>query len=469
MTLNGNANTVNAIDYQTNTVLLANKTTGTGSATSVAFANPSFVNDGKGTLNLSTAYRGGVGIYAADSQGIRIIGTSTFGYAVGWQADQVSTSDKLGQMTLADMTCDAHQEPETICGLVTEQNTSIHHGALKWTNGSVSIGPGQPLVADAGNSQTAPLFLNNLHVSGSEMAAMIGSVLGGNLEINGAELSPGSSPAGQGLFNVAAAVSEVHLAGVQWSSGYLGFASPGQGNVFFSGDTSINAASPGAHIVQLFSGAGTYTWYKPGGLAFADVFACGGGGSGGSGAAIASGTASSGGGGGGGAGCSPMMRFAAADLGATETVTVGTGGASVAGVTGGVAGGAGNAGTNTYFGTHTCASGGGAGQGGASGANSGGGGGGAGTGYTGTGDCVAGNAGSAGSGGSSWFGQKGVTILANQGNGGSGAAGKDAISPGGGSGGGGARARRREAAAATRCSLAPAAARAAASPRPRPR
>ena len=339
-TMNSAGNTVDAIDYQTNTVLLANKTVGTGSATTLTFANPAFVNDGKGSINLSTAYRGGKCIYAADSQGFRFVGASCFGYAVGWQGDQVSTSDKLGQLTLTDMTCDSHQEPSTICGLVTEQSSAVHHGSIKWANGSVSIGPGQPLVADGGSSQTAAVFVSNLHVSEGETTGMISSAIGGNLEITGGQLTPGSGAAAQGLFNVGSSVSEVHLAGVQWSAGYLGFANPGQGNVWFSGDTSINAASPGAHILQLYSGAGTYTWTRPGGLSFADVAGCGGAGSGGSGAALTSGTASSGGAGGGGGGCFGVpsaVRFAAADLGTSQTVTVGAGGASVAGVTGGSA------------------------------------------------------------------------------------------------------------------------------------
>jgi len=100
--------------------------------------------------------------------------------------------------------------------------------------------------------------------------------------------------------------------------------------------------------LEVFTGSGT--WTKPPGLKAVRVRLVGGGGSGGGTPATGANQASEGGGGGGG-GYSEKV-IAADDLGATETVTIGAGGAGAA------AGGAGNAGGTTSFGAHLQATGG---------------------------------------------------------------------------------------------------------------
>jgi hypothetical protein len=89
------------------------------------------------------------------------------------------------------------------------------------------------------------------------------------------------------------------------------------------------------------AGGGAFTWSKPTGISFIIVEVQGGGGGG-------AGAFTSTGGAGGGAGGYARKTIAAASLGATETVTVGSGG--TAGVTGGTAGAAGG---SSSFGTTT--------------------------------------------------------------------------------------------------------------------
>jgi hypothetical protein len=170
--------------------------------------------------------------------------------------------------------------------------------------------------------------------------------------------------------------------------------------------------------VQTFSSSGTY--YPQPGMTFCDVYAFGGGGGGGGGALEAANTACSGGGGGGGAG-SNVGRFTAAQVGASQTVTIGgAGSAGAAATSTTTAGGNGGAGGYTSLGSLLKAGGGGSGAGGQLSATAGGGGGG--SGYS-----TGGNGSSSAGGGSSG----GAT------GGGFGAAGGNTAYPGGASGGGG--------------------------------
>lgn len=137
--------------------------------------------------------------------------------------------------------------------------------------------------------------------------------------------------------------------------------------------SDVTALAPGAALQdkQIFTSSGT--WTKPAGSPVSTRIICiGAGGGGGGGADLASGTGMSGGAGGGSGGLIDALMDTSS-LGATETVTLGSGGsAGTAGVTS--AGGTGGVGGNTTFGGWITAYGGGGGAGGQSGAVSGGGG-----------------------------------------------------------------------------------------------
>ena len=111
-------------------------------------------------------------------------------------------------------------------------------------------------------------------------------------------------------------------------------------------------ASGGGVNVQTFgssSTSGSFTWTKPAGAKWVEIFLVGGGAGGGSGARYATTSARFGGGGGAG-GPSFYGRVNAAYLGSTETVVVGAGGAGGASVTSDTTNGAnGTAGGNTTF------------------------------------------------------------------------------------------------------------------------
>jgi hypothetical protein len=129
--------------------------------------------------------------------------------------------------------------------------------------------------------------------------------------------------------------------------------------------------------IQVFGASGT--WNKPTsfnpGVVLARVWGAGGGGGGGS--SLATATVTKGGGGGGG-GCFVERIFRASDLGDTESVTIGAGGAAGTGATAGGSGGDGGVGGNTTFGALLTGYGGGGGRGGQNSALATGGGGGGG-------------------------------------------------------------------------------------------
>jgi hypothetical protein len=174
--------------------------------------------------------------------------------------------------------------------------------------------------------------------------------------------------------------------------------------------------------IVVFSTTGANTYTPTPGLTKADVYLVGGGGAGGGGALQASSSLVSGGGGGGGGGAA-AGTFTAAQIGASQTVTVGAGGAAgVAATSSSTAGGVGGGGGTTSFGSLLLAYGGGGGSGGQLGGGSAGGQGGNSTyaaGSSGSGASGGNNGSGLGSGGSAGYG--GATGYYGIGSGGSGA------------------------------------------------
>lgn len=191
--------------------------------------------------------------------------------------------------------------------------------------------------------------------------------------------------------------------------------------------TNYQSAS-GTLNTQTFTASGT--WTKPSFPATSKVLIqlWGAGASGGKAHAVRSG-------GGGGGGGYHDRWVTLSDLGATETVTIGAGGAAVA-----TDDTDGNAGGNTTFGSHLTAYGGGFGDGGTAGGTGSGGGGGGGTGGLG-GNGASGAPGSGGAGGIGEFSSTDTREVGGEG--GDGISGGDAAPGGagffGGGGGGGAR------------------------------
>ena len=192
---------------------------------------------------------------------------------------------------------------------------------------------------------------------------------------------------------------------------------------------AVAALAPSSADVQTFDASGT--WTKPGSGTMAIVMLWGAGGSGGTGDAV------EGPGGGGGGGECALAFFLLSTLGATETVTIGAGGAAVtADDTNG------NAGGNTTFGSHLTAYGGGGGGGNGHPGAGGGGGGALGAGTTGSGDTGGagggpdGGAGATGAGGTAG-GDGGTGGGGGGGSGGNTTAGAGGSSSWGGGGGGG--------------------------------
>lgn len=119
--------------------------------------------------------------------------------------------------------------------------------------------------------------------------------------------------------------------------------------------------------IQIFGSPGSYTWTKPANAALVSVQLVGGGGGGGSGRRGAAGTNRIGGDGGTGGGFTKWM-FRATDVGPSEAVVVGAGGAGgIAQTVDSTNGNAGTAGGNSLFGNNKLVAGG--GPGGAGGAS----------------------------------------------------------------------------------------------------
>ncbi len=175
-------------------------------------------------------------------------------------------------------------------------------------------------------------------------------------------------------------VTVVHSDGTNVAEIVSHILTPGSGLFYEEGngwrlETNSNLTTPD---IQIFNGVGG-TWNKPAGAKQVIVEIIGGGGGGGGGASLATAVVAKGGGGGGG-GAWLRGIFNANDLGETEAVTIGTGGAAGTPGAAGAAGGGGGIGGHSTFGTWLTAFGGGGGSGGATSAAVTGGGGGGGEG-----------------------------------------------------------------------------------------
>ena len=133
--------------------------------------------------------------------------------------------------------------------------------------------------------------------------------------------------------------------------GGLGQYEDGQGWQFYNSSGVLLTGQYGPIDVQSFLGTGTQTWTKPTAWTpkFVRVVAYGAGGGGGGGASNTGGVVRTGGAGGGG-GARAECLYLASDLGATETLTVGSGvGRGGAGGASGASGTTGTPGGNTTF------------------------------------------------------------------------------------------------------------------------
>jgi hypothetical protein len=148
------------------------------------------------------------------------------------------------------------------------------------------------------------------------------------------------------------------------------------GTNYFSTSVSAGGSStPVQNFINVPFSASPFTYTPSAGMVTVDVYCIGAGGGGGSGAIETSGTAASGGAGG-GSGAGVFGRFTAAQIGSSQTVTIGAGGAggTAPAIGAATAGGNGAAGTATTFGSLLKAFFGGGGAGGGLGIASGGGG-----------------------------------------------------------------------------------------------
>lgn len=249
-------------------------------------------------------------------------------------------------------------DPNTKDGTQLAADLNAWRDALHTTH----KGATRPTYAQAGT-----LWLDNALKLWLYNGAADVEVLGTSLTITAAQISDstatgravltgdataGRSALGLGTMAVqnanAVAVTGGAIAGL---SSPLAIADGGTGAATASGAATNLGVDGSFKTKQVFTASGT--WTKPANLKRIKVTIVGGGGAGGGAAATAAGEGSVGGGGGGGAACIKWIE--AASLGATETVTIGTGGT-------GNSGAAGDNGVTSTFGAH-CSAGGGAGGG----------------------------------------------------------------------------------------------------------
>jgi hypothetical protein len=211
-------------------------------------------------------------------------------------------------------------------GSNTSSGTGTNSGALQLKTGTVS---------NSSTGQTGNIFVQSGTAGSSSSSGNINILVGDGSAVGNITLDTDQTTADGNI---------IFQDGSQGTSGHC----------WRSTDTSGGGnweACPGsAPTSQVFTTGGT--WNKPAGLAYVKITVIGGGGGGGGVDGQGAGTFA--GGGGGGAGATSVGYFSAGTLGASETVTIGSGGA------GGVGSGGNNGSTGgaSSFGTHVTANGG---------------------------------------------------------------------------------------------------------------
>ena len=228
------------------------------------------------------------------------------------------------------------------------------------TNGN-EINAGEVLPLDT--TEKLKVYFNNPAVSGSSLPTQTGNA-GKFLTTDGTDASWATVSSGS--------VLTVKDEGTTLSSEVtsIDFTGDGVTATNTGGAISVAITGGGSGIssadIQEFTTVGSSTWTKPTGAKLVYILAFGGGGGGGSGRRRGATTATAAfGGGGGGAGGRVEFWIPAVALGATETVTIGSGGTGGAAQTAdGTSGNTGNIGNNSSVGVFALARGGSGGGGG---------------------------------------------------------------------------------------------------------
>lgn len=282
--------------------------------TQTSFSLPIKLAAGGTSANL-TANNGGI-FYSTATEGAILAGTAT-----ARQMLQSGTSSAPAWSTATwPATTTANQllyssSANTVAGLATGND-----GVLITSGGGVpSISSTLPSAVQGNITSLGAI------ASGTWNGGVIGSIYGGTgVDNSGSTITIGGN---------------VTFSGAHTFQGNI----TGNTNVTFptSGTLATTTGNVGTSVLQTFSASGTYT--PTAGMVYCVVHVTGAGGGGG-GSSLAPSNTGCAAGGGGGSGATSMAVFSAADIGVSQSVTVGLGGA------GGTSGNAGSVGGTSAFG-----------------------------------------------------------------------------------------------------------------------